>query len=63
MSRAEVMKGVSPPKMQLIGTASAVEQAKLWLQCHTDYLNEMAEQEVCSHTASTVDRSLLFVAG
>jgi len=44
VSRCEILKG-EPPAMLLMGSREAVEEAKLWLQCHTDYLDEMEQQE------------------
>jgi len=45
VSRAEVDKMANPPSMSLIGTRESVEQAKLWLQCHMDYLGEIEHAE------------------
>jgi len=44
VNRAEVLKNATPT-IQLIGTQASVEKAKMWLQCHTEYLAEMMQQE------------------
>lgn len=40
-----VVKKDQPPTLEIIGTQESVENAKLWLQCHTDYLEEIEHQE------------------
>jgi len=45
VSRADVSKNSNPPTVVLIGTRTAVDNGVLWLQCHTNYLEEMAQQE------------------
>jgi hypothetical protein len=45
VARAGLEKDADPAVMLLVGTRDSVEQAKLWLQCHTDYLEEMSQQE------------------